>query len=39
MNLQVYDGMTQIGYEKSHREFRYGMSHLTSPPPNPEKEK
>lgn len=25
MNLQVYDGMTQLGFEKSHQKFRYEM--------------
>ena len=26
-NLQVYDGMTQLGYEKPHHEFRNASYH------------
>lgn len=30
MSMQVYNGMTQLGYESSHREFRYGIRALNS---------
>ena len=28
MNLQVYNGMTQLGFDKSHHAFRYRILHF-----------